>query len=62
MLLKRLLNINQVNNMTVEETYQIAKAIIMSLGGGVVIVGALSSLLGKIWASIILEKERAKYY
>jgi len=47
--------------MTIKEIYQIAFAVITSLGGGAVLVFALSSWLGKIWATRILEKERAKY-
>ncbi len=47
--------------MLVEEIYQIAYAIIVSLGGGVIIVFAASSWLGKVWASRILERERVKH-
>ena len=47
--------------MTIEEIYQIAFAVITSLGGGALLVLGFSSWLGKIWATRILEKERAKY-
>lgn len=40
-----------------KEVFQIAFAIIMSIGGGGAIVFALSSWLGKIWAQRIINKE-----
>ncbi len=41
--------------------FQLAAAIITSLGGGGAIVYGLSNYLGKIWADRALEKERHKY-
>jgi hypothetical protein len=43
------------------EIWQTAAAVIVSLGGGGLIVFALSSWLGKVWAARILEQDRAKY-
>jgi hypothetical protein len=47
--------------MTVKDVFQVALAVLASVGGGAAIVFALSSWLGKVWASRILEQERAKY-
>ncbi len=47
--------------MTLEETIKIASAILLSLGGGGIIVFALSSWLGKVWANRIMAEERSKY-
>ena len=47
--------------MTLKEVWEIAGAVILSLGGGGAIVVALSSWLGKVWASRILEEDRAKF-
>jgi len=47
--------------MNLEETIKIASAILLSLGGGGVIVFALSNWLGKIWANRIMSEERAKF-
>jgi hypothetical protein len=47
--------------MTFEETIKIATTILLSLGGGGIIVFALSSWLGKVWANRIMAEERAKY-
>ena len=41
--------------------FQLASALIVSLGGGAGIVIGLSNFLGKIWADRALEKERQKY-
>jgi hypothetical protein len=43
------------------EIWEIAGAIIASLGGGALIIGAFSTWLGKVWAARILESDRAKY-
>jgi hypothetical protein len=43
------------------EIWQTAGAVVLSLGGGGVIVLALSSWLGKVWAERILAADRAKY-
>jgi hypothetical protein len=47
--------------MTLEEIIKIATAILLSLGGGGVIVFAFSSWLGKVWAERIMAQERAKF-
>lgn len=47
--------------MAPSDYWNVAAAVIVSLGGGGAIVLALSSFLGKVWASRILEAERAKY-
>lgn len=47
--------------MTPSDVLQIALTILASLGGGVVIVFALSSFLGKVWANRLMEKDRAKH-
>lgn len=47
--------------MSTEDIWNIAGAVITSLGGGALLVAAFSSWLGKVWASRILEKDRAKY-
>ena len=47
--------------MNVTDVLKVAIAVIGSLGGGGVLVLALSSYLGKIWATRILESDRAKY-
>ncbi|MGA2047354.1 MAG: hypothetical protein ABSG96_06660, partial [Terracidiphilus sp.] len=41
--------------------FQLATAIIASLGGGCAIVFGLSSYLGRIWAERLTEKEKHKY-
>jgi hypothetical protein len=47
--------------MTFEDTIKIATAILFSLGGGGVIVLALSNWLGKVWAERVMVQERAKF-
>ena len=47
--------------MTTQNVFQIAAAVIASLGGGSFIVLAASSWLGKLWAGKLLEKEKAAY-
>jgi hypothetical protein len=44
-----------------EEIFKIAGAIIISFGGSSVIILALSSWLGKVWANRILEEEKKKH-
>lgn len=41
--------------------FQLASAIVLSLGGGGAIVIGLSSFLGKLWAERALQKEKHKY-
>ncbi|MDD3066720.1 MAG: hypothetical protein PHO48_02715 [Candidatus Gracilibacteria bacterium] len=47
--------------MSIKEVFEIALAVIASLGGGGFLVFALSSWLGKVWASRILESEKQEY-
>lgn len=47
--------------MEIKEVFEIAGAILASLGGGSVIVFGLSSWLGKVWANRILENEKAEH-
>jgi hypothetical protein len=47
--------------MTFQQIWEVAGAIIVSVGGGGAVVFALSSWLGKVWANRILETDRAKY-
>jgi len=47
--------------MTLENVYQIGFIMLSSVGGAVVIIAALSSWLGKVWANRILESDKAKY-
>jgi kynurenine formamidase len=46
---------------TTIEVWSIAGAVLASIGGGGVLLLALSSWLGKIWANRILEGDKAKY-
>jgi hypothetical protein len=43
------------------ETFEIAQAVLVSVGGGSLIIFALSSWLGKVWANRILETDRNRY-
>ncbi|MDI5834902.1 hypothetical protein [Shewanella xiamenensis] len=43
------------------EAFKIAQAILLSIGGGSLIIFVLSSWLGKVWANRILEADRNKY-
>ncbi|MCX6858756.1 MAG: hypothetical protein NTX70_00810 [Verrucomicrobia bacterium] len=47
--------------MTLTDAYEIAGAVLVSLGGAAAILFAFSSWLGKVWAERILSKEKAKY-
>ena len=47
--------------MTFDEILQIAILILASFGGGAVIVVGLSSWLGNLWVSRILQGERSKF-
>lgn len=47
--------------MQISEIFQIAQAILLSLGGGAIIVFALSSWLGKVWAERLAANSRLKY-
>lgn len=44
-----------------KDIWEIASAVLVSLGGGALIIGAFSTWLGKVWAGRILESDRAKY-
>lgn len=43
------------------EAFEIAQAILLSVGGGGLIILAFSTWLGKVWANRILETDRNKY-
>jgi hypothetical protein len=47
--------------MTVKEVWQVAGAVLASLGGGGIIVLGLSSFLGKVWANRALAKQKQDY-
>jgi hypothetical protein len=47
--------------MTISEVLRLAGAIIGALGGGALIVFALSSWLGKIWANRLMEADKATH-
>lgn len=47
--------------MTISDALTVTITALLSLGGGGIIVFALSSWLGRVWASRILEQDRAKY-
>lgn len=47
--------------MNYDDIFNIATAILASVGGSAVIIMALSSWLGKVWANRILEKDKLKY-
>lgn len=44
-----------------EKYYQIGFVLLSSAGGAALIIAALSSWLGKVWANRILESDRARY-
>lgn len=46
--------------MNTEQAFEIAQAILLSLGGGAAIVFGLSNWLGKIWAYKLMAAERTK--
>jgi hypothetical protein len=46
---------------TADQVATICISIVTGLGGGAVIIWALSSWLGKVWANRILEKDRLRY-
>lgn len=48
--------------MAIKEVIEIATAIVFSLGGPSLLVIALSTWLGKVWAARVLEKDRLKYH
>lgn len=47
--------------MDVSSAFQVALAVLASLGGGGLLVFVLSSWLGKVWANRILESDRRRY-
>lgn len=47
--------------MEIKDVFEIAGAVFAGLGGGSAIVFGLSSWLGKVWASRILENEKAEH-
>jgi hypothetical protein len=46
---------------TADQVATICISVVTGLGGGAVIIWALSSWLGKVWANRILEKDRLRY-
>ena len=44
-----------------KEIFMVAGAILGSVGGASLLIMGLSSWLGKVWASRILEKDKLKY-
>jgi hypothetical protein len=46
---------------TVDQVFTICISIVTGLGGGAVLIWALSSWLGKVWANRLLEKDRLRY-
>jgi len=47
--------------MTMSDVFEIGAAVLLSLGGAGAVLFGLSSWLGKVWASRILEAEKAQY-
>ncbi|KAA0141021.1 hypothetical protein FYZ48_07040 [Gimesia chilikensis] len=47
--------------MSITEILSISAAVLSSLGGGAAIIFGFSNWLGKIWASRLMEREKAKY-
>ena len=47
--------------MTITDAWRVALAVLASLGGGSLIVAALSSWLGKVWADRLMQRDRAKH-
>ncbi len=43
------------------EAFEIAQAVLLSIGGGSIIIFALSSFLGKVWAKRILQNEKQEH-
>ena len=43
------------------EAFEIAQALLLSIGGGAVIIWGLSSYIGKIWAKRILQNEKQEH-
>lgn len=44
-----------------DQAFKLAASMLASVGGGAVIIFALSSWLGKVWANRILEADKVKY-
>lgn len=47
--------------MNIKEVFEVASAVLVSLGGGSAIVFGLSNWLGKVWANRILENEKDQH-
>jgi len=47
--------------MEIQPIIEIAGAILVSLGGGAVIIFSFSNWLGKLWANRLMEREKAEY-
>ena len=50
----------QRKTMNYDDVFNIAAAILASVGGSAIIIVGLSSWLGKVWANRILEKDKLK--
>jgi hypothetical protein len=48
-------------DMSFSHIFDVAAAVIVSLGGGAALVWGLSTVLGNVWAARILEQDRLKY-
>ena len=47
--------------MTTEDLIKLSNNLLLSFGGGAIIIFALSNWLGKIWANRLMQKERNEY-
>jgi hypothetical protein len=47
--------------MTTQQAMEIAQAVLLAVGGGGLIVLALSSWLGKVWATRLMDRERREH-
>ena len=47
--------------MSIDEIFKVASAILASLGGGALLIGAFSHWLGGVWAKRMLQNERDKH-
>jgi hypothetical protein len=47
--------------MTISDAFTIAGAVIGSVGGAALIIGGLSTFLGKVWANRLLEQDKLRY-
>jgi hypothetical protein len=47
--------------MNTEQAFEIAQAILLSIGGASIIILGMANWLGKIWANRMMVSERAKH-